>query len=90
VIQLANVPLGIGTISPANARAAGGTTMTVRGSNFQTGTTATVGGKNVTVTLVDPNTLTLVAGAVGPGPQRLALTNPDGETVSLDAAFTAN
>jgi len=90
VIQLANVPLGIGTITPANAPAAGGTTITVRGSNFQTGTTATVGGKNVTVTLVDPNTLTLVAGAVGPGPQRLALTNPDGETVSLDAAFTAN
>jgi len=90
VIQLANVPLGIGTITPANAPAAGGTTITVRGSNFQTGTTATVGGKNVTVTLVDPNTLTLVAGAVGPGAQRLTLTNPDGETVSLDAAFTAN
>jgi hypothetical protein len=24
------------------------------------------------------------------GPQRLTLTNPDGETVSLDAAVTAN
>jgi hypothetical protein len=90
VIQLANVPLGIGTISPANAPAAGGTTITVRGSNFQTGTTATLAGKNVAVTLIDANTLALVAPATSPGPQRLTLTNPDTETVSLDAALTAN
>jgi hypothetical protein len=90
VIQLANVPLGIGTISPANAPAAGGTTITVRGSNFQTGTTATLAGKNATVTLIDANTLSLITPATSPGPQRLTLTNSDGETVSLDAAFTAN
>ena len=90
VIQLANVPLGIGTISPANAPAAGGSTITVRGSNFQTGTTATLAGKNATVTLIDANTLALVTPATNPGPQRLTLTNPDSETVSLDAAFTAN
>jgi hypothetical protein len=90
VIQLANVPLGIGTISPANAPAAGGTTITVRGSNFQTGTTATLAGKNATVTLIDANTLVLVTPATSPGPQRLTLTNPDTETVSLDAALTAN
>jgi hypothetical protein len=40
------VPLAIGTISPASAPAAGGTTITIRGSNFQTGTTATIAGKN--------------------------------------------
>jgi hypothetical protein len=90
VIQLANVPLGIGTISPANALAAGGTTITVRGSNFQTGTTATQAGKNATVTLIDANTIALVTPATRPGPQRLTLTNPDTETVSLDAALTAN
>ena len=90
VIQLANVPLGIGTISPANAPAAGGTTITVRGGNFQTGTTATLAGKNATVTLIDANTLSLITPATSPGPQRLTLTNSDGETVSLDAAFTAN
>ena len=90
VIQLASVPLGIGTISPANAPAAGGATITVRGSNFQTGTTATLGGKNAAVTLIDANTLALVTPATSPGPQRLTLTNADGETVSLDAALTAN
>jgi hypothetical protein len=26
---------------------------------------------------------------MAPGPQRLVLTNPDGESVSLDAAFLA-
>jgi hypothetical protein len=90
VIQLASVPLGIGTISPASASAAGGATITVRGSNFQTGTTATLAGKNATVTLIDANTLALVTPATSSGPQRLTLTNPDTETVSLDAAFTAN
>jgi hypothetical protein len=34
VIQLANVPVGIGTLSPAS----GGTSITLRGSGFQTGT----------------------------------------------------
>jgi hypothetical protein len=90
VIQLANVPLGIGTISPASAPAAGGTTITVGGSNFQTGTTATLAGKNATVILIDANTLALVTPATILGPQRLTLTNPDAETVSLDAALTAN
>jgi hypothetical protein len=90
VIQLADVPLGIGTVIPANAPAAGGTAITVRGSNFQSGMTATLGGKNATVTLIDASTLSFVTPATNAGPQRLTLTNPDTETVSLDAALTAN
>jgi WD40 repeat protein len=90
VVQLANVPLAIGTISPASAPAAGGTTITIRGSNFQTGTTATIAGKNAAVTLVDANTLTLTTPAMTAGPQHLVLANPDGETTTLDAALTAN
>jgi hypothetical protein len=38
VIQLANVPVGIGTLSPASGPASGGTSITLRGSGFQTGT----------------------------------------------------
>jgi len=37
VITLANVPLGIGSVSPATGTASGGTTITIRGSGFQTG-----------------------------------------------------
>jgi IPT/TIG domain len=90
ILQLANVPLGIGTLSVTSGPAAGGAAITLRGSGFQIGTQVTFAGKSATVTFVDANTLTLITPALSPGPQQLALTNPDGETVSLDAAFTAN
>jgi hypothetical protein len=43
----------------------------------------------VTVTLKDKNTLTFATPALSSGAQQLVLTNPDGESVSLDAAFVA-
>ena len=89
VVQLANVPLGIGTVTPGTGPAAGGTTLTIRGSGFQSGIKATLGGKAVTVTFKDKNTLTLTSPVLTSGAQQLALTNPDGESVSLDAAFIA-
>ena len=90
IVTLASVPLGIGTLTPASGPAAGGTTLTVRGSGFQTGTTVTVGGKSAAVTFTDMNTLNLVTPALNTGAQRVTITNPDGENVSLDAAYTAN
>jgi hypothetical protein len=90
VIQLARVPLGIGTLSPANGPAAGGTQVTIRGSGFQSGTTVSIGGTAATVTFKDLNTLLVTTPAMTAGTQRVTLTNADGETVSLDAAFTAN
>lgn len=89
IVQLANVPLGIGTLNPATGSASGGTSITVRGSGFQAGITGTVGGKSAAITLTDMNTLTLTTPSITAGPQQLVLTNPDGESVSLDAAFTA-
>jgi len=59
----------------------------VRGSGFQHGTTATLGGALVAVTPIDLNTLTLTTRPTNTGPQQLVLTNPDGESFSLDAAF---
>jgi hypothetical protein len=90
IVDLANVPLGIGTLTPVNTPASGGTTLTIRGSGFQAGSTVTIGGKNTAVTFKDMNTLTVVTPALSAGAQRVTITNPDGETVSLDAAFTAN
>jgi hypothetical protein len=90
VVQLANVPLGIGTLTPASGPAAGGTTLTIRGSGFVSGVTVTIGGKSATVTFKDMNTLTVVTPAETVGAQRVTITNPDGETVSLDAAYTAD
>jgi IPT/TIG domain len=89
VMQLSSVPLGIGTLAPASGPSAGGASVTIRGSGFQSGTMATLGGKAVTVTFKDKNTLTFTTPALSSGAQQLVLTNPDGESVSLDAAFVA-
>ena len=89
VVQLVNVPLAIGTLTPATGPSAGGTAITIRGSGFQTGITAAIGGTSVSVTFKDMNTLTIVTPALSPGAQQLVLANPDGETASLDGAFTA-
>jgi IPT/TIG domain-containing protein len=89
VLQLSSVPLGIGTIAPATGAVAGGTSVTIRGSGFQSGTKATLGGKALTVAFKDKNTLTFTTPALASGAQQLILTNPDGESVSLDAAFFA-
>jgi hypothetical protein len=48
-----------------------------------------LGGKSASVSLADMNTVVLTTPAVAAGPPQLVLTNPDGETVSLDEAFTA-
>jgi hypothetical protein len=90
VVTLANVPLGIGTLTPAQGPAAGGTTLTIRGSGFVSGATATIGGKTASLSFKDRNTLTVVTPALTPGAQRLTITNPDGESISIDALFTAN
>lgn len=89
VVKLSSVPLGIGTLTPASGPSAGGITLTLSGSGFQSGITATLGGKSASVTIRDMNTLTLATPALSSGPQQLVLTKPDGESVSLDAAFLA-
>ena len=89
VVQLASVPLGIGSLTPAAAPASGGTTVTIHGSGFQAGTTLKIGGSPAAVTFKDMNTLTFVTPALAAGSQQIVLTNPGGETYSLDAAFLA-
>src|SRR5258708_23039521 len=71
VVQLANVPLGIGTISPASGSVSGGTALTIRGSGFQTGTAVGIGGKTAIVTFKDVNTLTVTTPALAAGPQQI-------------------
>jgi IPT/TIG domain len=90
IVQLAAVPLGIGSISPSTVAASGGATITIRGSGFQSGAAVTLNGKTASVTFKDINTLLVLTPSLTPGSQQMAIMNPDGETVSLDAAFTAN
>jgi len=90
IVQLAAVPLGIGAITPTTVAATGGATLTIRGSGFQSATTLTINGKAASVTFKDANTLLVVTPSLTPGSQQIIITNPDGETVLLDAAFFAN
>jgi len=90
IVQLAAVPLGIGTIAPNTVAAAGGATLTIRGSGFQNGSTVTFNGKSASVTFKDANTLLVTTPSLTAGPQQIVVANPDGESVSLDAAFIAN
>jgi IPT/TIG domain-containing protein len=89
-VQLASVPLAIGGVSSLTTPAAGGASLTIRGSGFQPGIVLAIGAKPATATSVDMNTLTVVSPAVMADPQQLTLTNANGETVSLDAAVIAN
>jgi hypothetical protein len=90
VLQLAKVPLGIGTLNPSFGPAAGGATITIRGSGFLTGVTVTIGGKSAAATFKDVNTLTVVTPGLSSGAQQLQIKNPTGEVAILDAAYTAN
>jgi hypothetical protein len=90
VVQLADVPLSIGTISPVSAATGGGTTLTIRGSGFQSGATVTIGGKSAATKFVDINTLTVTTPPLTAGPQQVLITNPNGDSYALDAAFSAN
>jgi IPT/TIG domain len=90
VVQLASVPLALGSVSSPTILAAGGTTLTIRGSGFQAGIKVAVGGKPTMATLVDMNTLTVVSPAVPTGPLQLTLTNVNGETVTVDPVVIAN
>ena len=67
IVQLARVPLGIGTIAPVSGSSSSRATLTIRGSGFKAGVTATIGGKSAAVTLVDMNTLKIVTPALNLG-----------------------
>ncbi len=49
ILQLANVPPGIGSLSPSSGATAGGTGITLHGSGFLSSTKATPGGKSANV-----------------------------------------
>ena len=82
VIDLGFAPLSIGHMSQSNA--APGSQIVVRGSGFDSGTTATVGGVPASVSISDENTLTLTVPAASPGPEDIVLTRSDGETYTLE------
>ena len=90
IVQLASVPLGIGSVSPLSVSAFGGTAVTLRGSGFQSASVVSISGKPASVSFKSVNMLTIVTPSLTPGLQSITITNPDGETMTLEAALTAN
>lgn len=83
------VPPTITQVSPSSGPTAGGTAITITGTNFVTGATVTVGGVAATnVTVVNATTITAVTPAHAAGAVSVVVTNPDGASVTSVSAFT--
>jgi len=88
IVQLPSPPLSIGYLSPATGPVAGGTTVTIRGSGFESGATVSLGGVETSATYVDSSTLQFVTPSGSAGGARISIKNPDGTSYVLDAGFT--
>ena len=82
VVDLGAAPLSIGHLSQQNASP--GSQIIVRGSGFDSSTTATIGGVAAPVSFTDENTLTLTIPAAASGPEDIVLTRADGEIYTLE------
>jgi IPT/TIG domain len=86
IAQLSQIPLTLAAVNPSTGSP--GTTVTIRGSGFETGATATFGAVLAPATFVDGNTLQVQVPVLAAGAARVTVTNPDGRTYSFDDAFT--
>ncbi len=81
-------PPTVGSVSPASGPLAGGTAVTITGTNFAAGATVAIGGTLATsVTVVSATSITAVTPAGAIGPAAVTVTNLDGNAANLPAAF---
>ncbi|PYP89132.1 MAG: hypothetical protein DMF61_03970 [Blastocatellia bacterium AA13] len=82
-------PPSVASISPSSGSTAGGTSVTISGSNFFSGATVTIGGANATgVTVVSSTSITAVTPPHAAGTAGVTVTNTDGQSSTLANAFT--
>jgi len=80
--------LTVSSVSPISGPAAGGTTVTISGVNFQTGVSVTFGGFAATsVTLSNSTTIVAVTPEHSSGSVTVAVTNSNGQSATLSSAF---
>jgi len=82
VVDFGAALLSIGHLSQQNASP--GSQVVVRGSGFDSSTTATVGGIPALVSVTDENTLMLTVPAARSGAEDIVLMRSDGETYTLE------
>jgi len=77
------------SVSPSSGSTAGGTNVSVNGTDFVAGATVTLGGSSCTpVSVISANQITCVTTGPNAGAVTAVVTNPDTQTGNLAAAFT--
>jgi len=89
IVQLDSVPLSLGSVNPSTGSASGGVVVTLRGSGFEPAAQVKVDTAASVVTFVDMNTLQITTPSTPVGTVGITITNPDGQTYTLDDAYTA-
>ncbi|MHB1047383.1 MAG: IPT/TIG domain-containing protein [Thermoanaerobaculia bacterium] len=85
----APVPPTVTSVSPSTGSTAGGTAVTITGTNFQSGATVSFGGTNATgVTVASATSLTATTPAHSAGAVSVTVTNTDGGIGTLASGFT--
>jgi uncharacterized protein (DUF2345 family) len=75
-------------VSPVTGTTAGGTTVTINGSNFVSGAAVSFGSAAASTTFVNATRLTAVTPAAAAGAVTVKVQNPDGQSATLPSGFT--
>jgi IPT/TIG domain-containing protein len=89
-VTLTNPPV-LNSVSPASGPVGGGTSVTLSGTNFLSGAAVTFGSIAATnVTVVNSTTITAFTPANSAGPVSVTVTNPGGQSSTLNNAYVYN
>src|SRR6185503_4614373 len=90
-VYAAGAPPSVSGITPNSGPTAGGTSVTINGSNFVSGATVTIGGTAATnVSFVNSTSLTATTPAHAAGAVNVVVRNPDTQSGTLTNGFTYN
>jgi hypothetical protein len=80
--------VSISGFSPTSGSTAGGTTVTITGSGFESGATVTFGGVAASVSSLSATSISVVTPAHAAGRFAVAVNNPDGTSATASGMFT--
>jgi hypothetical protein len=86
IAQLFQAPFSLASANPAMGSQV--TQVKLRGCGFLSGSTVLFGTSQAANTYIDSETLTVTVPAISPGPTRITIQNPGGQTYRFDDAFT--
>lgn len=85
----ANPAPTVTSVTPASGTTAGGTSLTIAGTNFQTGASVSIGGSPATnVNVAGSTSIAAVTPAHAAGLVSVTVTNPDNQSATLSNSFT--